>query len=187
MERQVASLTVDCKVNAAPALMLSDHYIRRARTGHDEEDSEEEDEDEEDEDEESEEGSEVEQAAGSTPQPELTRTERRELKKKQAAQKQKERDEGGEDADLINPNHVEKKLNISDLGAPRELTRRERCATIILNWFWPEQLSFREQKEKQEAKDRYWKVYLVCCPAIIIFLTFVYPAACPRKDPRGEG
>jgi hypothetical protein len=53
------------------------------------------------------------------------------LKKKQAAQKQKAKgEEGEEDADLINPNHVEKKLNISDLGAPRELTRRERCVAI---------------------------------------------------------
>ena len=151
----MVSPTVDCKVNATAALMLSDHYIRRTHTG--EEDEDEEDEEDEDEDEESEEGSEVEQAAGGTQQPELTRTERRQLKKKQAAQKQ-EGGEEGEDADLINPNHVEKKLNISDLGAPRELTRRERCAIIILSWFWPEQLSFREQKEKQEAKDRYWKV-----------------------------
>lgn len=56
------------------------------------------------------------------------------MKKKQAAQKQKEGEEG-EDSDLINPNHVEKKLNISDLGAPRELTRRERYVTIVSRWF----------------------------------------------------
>jgi len=43
----------------------------------------------------------------------------------------------------VNPNRVTKKLNISDLSAPRELTRRER-----------------EQKEKQEAKDRYWKLHV---------------------------
>ncbi|KAI9429019.1 casein kinase substrate phosphoprotein PP28-domain-containing protein, partial [Lactarius indigo] len=49
-----------------------------------------------------------------------------------------------EDDELIaNPNRLTKKLNISDLSAPRELTRRER-----------------EQKEKQEAKDRYWKLHL---------------------------
>jgi hypothetical protein len=49
------------------------------------------------------------------------------LKRKQAAEKQKLQAGGAEeDPDLINPNHVEKKLNISDLGAPRELTRRER-------------------------------------------------------------
>lgn len=68
----------------------------------------------------------------STAEPELTRAERRELKKKQAAQKQaanKGLDEDDEDADLINPNHVEKKLNISDLGS-RELTRKERYVLI---------------------------------------------------------
>ncbi|KAH7882040.1 casein kinase substrate phosphoprotein PP28-domain-containing protein [Phlebopus sp. FC_14] len=90
--------------------------------------------------------------SSSVPQPELTRAERRELKKKQAAAKHAhkptansdgEEDGDGDDADLINPNHVEKKLNISDLGAPRELTRKER-----------------EAKEKQEAKDRYWKLHV---------------------------
>ena len=35
-------------------------------------------------------------------------------------------EEEGDDGDLINPNHVTKKLNISDLSAPRELSRRER-------------------------------------------------------------
>lgn len=91
-----------------------------------EEEDEDEDEDEEDEDEDEEEGD----AAGSsaTTQPELTRTERRELKKKQVAEKLAQKqgiDEDDEDADLINPNHVEKKLNISDLGS-LELTRKER-------------------------------------------------------------
>ncbi|KIJ57770.1 hypothetical protein HYDPIDRAFT_190985 [Hydnomerulius pinastri MD-312] len=99
------------------------------------------------EEEEEEESSEEESPAGpSATQPELTRTERRELKKKQAAAKQAQAqggDEDDEDADLINPNHVEKKLNISDLAAPRELTRKER-----------------EAKEKQEAKERYWKARL---------------------------
>ena len=42
-----------------------------------------------------------------------------------AAAKQKSPDDD-EDEDLINPNHVEKKLNISDLGKDRELSRRER-------------------------------------------------------------
>jgi hypothetical protein len=53
------------------------------------------------------------------------------LKRKQAAEKQKLQEE--EDPDLINPNHVEKKLNIADLGAPRELTRRERYNIILLS------------------------------------------------------
>ena len=54
-------------------------------------------------------------------QQELTRAERRELKKKQATQKQAQKqgiDEDDEDADLINPNHIEKnKYKISDLGS----------------------------------------------------------------------
>lgn len=46
-----------------------------------------------------------------------------------------------EDKDLINPNHLPvKHLSISDVGAPRELSRRER-----------------EAKEKEEAKKKYWK------------------------------
>ena len=83
-----------------------------------EEDGEEEGEEEEEED-----------AAGprADAQPELTRVERRELKKKQAAEKQaqKQLDHDDKDVDLINPNHIEKKLNISDLGS-KELTRKER-------------------------------------------------------------
>ncbi|KAJ6554530.1 casein kinase substrate phosphoprotein PP28-domain-containing protein [Mycena capillaripes] len=116
---------------------------RWAPRGKDDEDGSD-DEDEEEEEEEEEEESEEEPAAGGSaePQPELSRAERKELKKKQAAAKQKQ--EGGdEDEDLINPNHVSKKMNISDLNAPRELSRRER-----------------EQKEKQDAKDRYWKLHL---------------------------
>jgi len=105
----------------------------------DEEDEDEEDEDE-DEDEEEDEEEEGEEEEGG---PELTRTERRELKKKQAAGGVNKAEGDGEGDDLlVNPNHVTKKLNISDLGAPRELTRRER-----------------EQKEKHEAKDRYWKLH----------------------------
>jgi len=46
-----------------------------------------------------------------------------------------------EDDDLINPNHVQKKLTISDLAKPRELSRKER-----------------EAKEAKEKQDRYWKV-----------------------------
>jgi len=88
--------------------------------GEDEEEDEEEEEEEEEESEE--EGSD--EAEGEGAGSELTRTERRDLKKKQAAQKAKDEEE--EDPDLINPNHVTKKMNISDLNSPRELTRRER-------------------------------------------------------------
>lgn len=103
-------------------------------------------------------------APGGASKPELSRTERRELKKKKAdgkspAGKDDEDDEDDEE-DLINPNHVTKKLNISDLGAPRELSRRERqvhshlCQDIKLT------VCNREQKEKKEAQERYWKVCL---------------------------
>ena len=70
-------------------------------------------------------------------EPELTRAERRELKKKQAERANKAGEDGdgagvGNDADdlMVNPNHVTKKLNISDLSAPRELTRRERYVPV---------------------------------------------------------
>ncbi|KAH7927172.1 hypothetical protein BV22DRAFT_1032046 [Leucogyrophana mollusca] len=112
----------------------------------DEDDEDEDDEEEEEEEDEEEEEEEEEAPAGGSAQPELTRAERRELKKKQGAKKAKDAagsDGSDEDEDLINPNHVEKKLKISDLGAPKELSRRER-----------------EAKEKQDAKDRYWKLHL---------------------------
>ncbi|KAJ7756288.1 casein kinase substrate phosphoprotein PP28-domain-containing protein [Mycena metata] len=100
------------------------------------------DEDEEEEEESEEESEEEPPAAGGSaePQPELSRAERKELKKKQAAAKAAPEDD--EDEDLINHNHVTKKMNISDIGT-KELTRRER-----------------EQKEKQEAKERYWKLHV---------------------------
>ncbi|KAF5353398.1 hypothetical protein D9756_008008 [Leucocoprinus leucothites] len=104
-------------------------------------DSEEEEPGEEEEEEEEEEDSDEEK-------PELTRAQRKELKKKQVQAKQAakepgEKGEEDEDEDLINPNHVQKKLTISDLSNPRELSRRER-----------------EQKEKKEAQERYWKLHL---------------------------
>jgi len=114
---------------------------RKTTDNIDEEDSDEEE--EESEESGSEEG-ESEEESGEEGKPELTRQERRDLKKKEAAAKaKKEEGDEEEDPDLINPNHVQKKLNISDLNSPRELTRRER-----------------EQKEKQEAKDRYWKLHV---------------------------
>ena len=94
--------------------------------GGDDDDDEDEDEDEEDGDDEDEDEDEDEDALPSS-FPELSRAERRELKKKQAAEKAAAEGEDGEDELLVNPNRVTKKLNISDLSAPRELTRRERC------------------------------------------------------------
>ena len=104
---------------------------------------EEEDSDEESEEEESseEESSEEEAGPAAPAAPELTRQQRREMKKKQgpkvkdakAKPGEEDEDEDEDDEDLINPNHVQKKMNISDLGEPRELTRRERYAPAHLN------------------------------------------------------
>ncbi|KAG9217871.1 hypothetical protein CCMSSC00406_0005241 [Pleurotus cornucopiae] len=135
---------------------------RWARRGDDDEEKDSDDEDEESEEEEEESSEEEEEGAeGTSNQPELTRAERKALKKKEAEQKQQQAALNDEDADLINPNHVTKKMNISDLSAPRELTRRERqvdsCDVShrrLLKGYR------REQKEKKEAQDRYWKLHV---------------------------
>ena len=105
-------------------------FIRVDESDDGDKDSEEE---EEEESEEEGESSEEEAATSTTKaaQPELTRTEKRDLKKKQA-EKQKQTED--EDPDLINPNHVQQKMNISDLNTPRELTRRERYARVVHNY-----------------------------------------------------
>jgi len=114
----------------------------------DDDDDEEEEEEEEEEEDDSDEDEEGDGPSSKPGEPELTRAERRELKKKQAEVANKAGDgeaadgNGDEDDLIANPNRITKKLNISDLSAPRELTRRER-----------------EQKEKKEAKDRYWKLH----------------------------
>ena len=151
---------------------------RTPRRGVQDDDSDEDEEDEEEEEEEEEEDDEGEDSAvpGET---EVSRAERRELKKKQAAEragKDKQDEDGGKDEDdlISNPNHVTKKLNISDLSAPRELTRKERYVPHALlfrlcqflpsyslhppPFFFVYVCVYSEQKEKQEAKDRYWKV-----------------------------
>ena len=95
-----------------------------------EEDGDDEEEDDDDDDDDDDEEGDPSSAAGG---PELTRAERRELKKKQAAEKANKAGEDGDGDDddlLVNPNHVTKKLNISDLSAPRELTRRERYVPL---------------------------------------------------------
>jgi len=119
------------------AVSTDKRWARTEDSSGDSEEQSEEDEEEESEEEEEEDTA----AAGGSNQPEVSRAERRELKKKQAAAKQGSDED--EDKDLINTNHVEKKLNIADLGKDRQLSRRER-----------------EQKEKQEAKDRYWKLHV---------------------------
>ncbi|TRM63271.1 casein kinase substrate phospho protein PP28-domain-containing protein [Schizophyllum amplum] len=122
------------------AVSTDRRWAPRDKKGSDDDSDEESEEEEEEESEEEEEGGEDKPG-----QQELSRTERREMKKKQAAEKAKKTGEDGEDddEDLINPNHVTKKMNIADLGAPRQLSRRER-----------------EAKEKKEAQDRYWKLHV---------------------------
>ncbi|KAI9508048.1 casein kinase substrate phosphoprotein PP28-domain-containing protein [Russula earlei] len=119
---------------------------RRSRRYAQDDDSKEKEEEEEESEEEEEEDGDAPDATG------LSRPERRELKQRAASDKAKRaeedkqsKDDGGGDGDDLfsNPNHVTKKLNISDLSAPPELTRRER-----------------EQKEKKEAQDRYWKLHV---------------------------
>jgi len=119
---------------------------KKSKSGSEEEDSEESGSGEEEEDSEesgsgsgSEEESSKEEAATST-QPELSRAERRDQKKKK-----QEKPAEGEDEDpyLINPNHVQK-MNISDLNTPREPSRRDI-----------------ERQEKKAATERYWKLHLL--------------------------
>ncbi|CAE6344612.1 unnamed protein product [Rhizoctonia solani] len=121
---------------------------KQEEEGDDDENEEEEEEEEEDEDEEEEDDD----AGPSESQPELSRAERKALKKQQGSKgkgkgigtiKEGSGEDSEDDSDLINPNHVQmKNLSISDVGAPRELSRRER-----------------EAKEKKEAEQRYWKLH----------------------------
>lgn len=130
---------------------------------------------------------------------ELTRAERRELKKKADEAKRGEganKDDDGDGGDdlIANPNHITKKLNISDLSAPRELTRRERYVpgpvshtpALFVLTTPPFFLVRREQKEKKEAKERYWKVNalvrsLVDFLSLDLILTFCV-CLCPRTS-----
>lgn len=136
---------------------------RRQDAEAEEGDSDDSDDDEDEEESEDEEEEEEEGAGGGEAKKELTRAERRELKKKKAQDKQPsgskdaDEEEANEDEELINPNHITKKLNISDLGAPRELSRRERYV-ILEHGDRSMNTDFREQKEKKEAQERYWKV-----------------------------
>ena len=109
--------------------------FRRSKKEGEEDDSDEdssEEEEEEEEEEESEEEEEEDIGPSKPAQPELTRAERREMKKKKAQAKQGQGEAKGDDEEneedegLVNLNRVTKKMNISDLGAPRELSRRER-------------------------------------------------------------
>lgn len=120
---------------------------RRTKQNAEEED-EEGDEDEEaggSEEEESEEEDEDEASPAAVPQQELSRADRKALKK-QGKKKEVVEDEGEEEDEdplLANPNRGIGRMKISDLSAPREMTRRER-----------------EAKEKAEAKENYMKLHV---------------------------
>lgn len=121
--------------------MLTSPSANRRKKQEDENDDDEGGED--DEEEEEEEDEEEEESAGPS-QPEMSRTERKALKKQQGTRQKgkgnidpiKEAGSGEEsqdDSDLINPNRAPiKNLSISDVGAPRELSRRERCVSLTL-------------------------------------------------------
>ncbi|CAE6479124.1 unnamed protein product [Rhizoctonia solani] len=110
---------------------------RRKKQGEEGDDDEKEDGEGEDEDDDEEEEEEEEDDAGpSESQPEISRAERKALKKQQGSKqkgkgigtiKEGSGEDSEDDSDLVNPNHVQmKNLSISDVGAPRELSRRER-------------------------------------------------------------
>lgn len=102
---------------------VDDYRQYRDNNNDDDDDSEEQDSEEGSQEEEEE----SEEEESGEEKPELTRAQRKEMKKKQTQAKQAAaEDDDDEDADLINPNHVQKKLTISDLNEPRQLTRRER-------------------------------------------------------------
>ncbi|KAI0028735.1 casein kinase substrate phosphoprotein PP28-domain-containing protein [Vararia minispora EC-137] len=137
--------------------------VDRRRRGQQDDDDGDEDEDEDEDDEEENGGDEIddgdddgEGVVPTTSQPEITRQERKELKRKQAQEKvrakqpastleeeEEEEDDEDEDEMLVNPNRIVKKMNISDLNEPRQLSRRER-----------------EAKEKKEAQEKYWKLHV---------------------------
>jgi len=112
----------------------------------DEEDDDE-DEGEEEEGEESEEESEEEEGdpAAISQQQEMSRADRKALKKHGKKKEAEEKQDEDEDEDplLANPNRTVGRMKISDLNAPREMTRKER-----------------EAKEKVEAKERYMKLHV---------------------------
>ena len=107
-------------------------YCRSKREAEDDDDD---DEDEGDEDgENEEEGSEEEEseeeapvpAATNQPHEELSRAERKALKKQGKKKEVAEDEDEDEDPLLANPNRAVGRMKISDLNAPREPTRKER-------------------------------------------------------------
>jgi hypothetical protein len=110
---------------------------RDAEGGDDDDDDDDEDEEDEDEDSEEEEESEEEGApapSGDTLQPELSRADRKALKKQGKKKQTADEDEDEEDEDplLANPNRAAgRMMKISDIGVGKELTRKERWDTAL--------------------------------------------------------
>jgi hypothetical protein len=121
-----------------------------------------------------------------TAQPELSRAEKRDLKKKQAEDKKQTEDD---DPDLINPNHVQQKMNISDLNTPRELTRLERYARIfhrIYLIFKHSHLFFLENRRRNKTQRN--GIGRLALPADFpswLLIIYFDLATCSRKDGRG--
>jgi hypothetical protein len=120
----------------ADCLLVKPREARGKKKDEDNSDEEEEEESEEESEEEESEEEEAGTGTGSAPQPVLSRAERKQMKKDKKNQAQKdEEDEEDEDQDplLANPNTaVGKKMNLSSLSAPRELSRRERFVQSLL-------------------------------------------------------
>ncbi|KAF9784805.1 casein kinase substrate phosphoprotein PP28-domain-containing protein [Thelephora terrestris] len=121
---------------------------KRSKRDAEEDEDEEGDEDDENEEEDSEEEESDDEegtpAAPALQQQELSRIERKALKKGKKKEAVEEVDEDeDEDPLLANPNRTIGRMKISDLSAPRELTRKER-----------------EANEKAEAKEKYMKLHV---------------------------
>src|SRR6266702_1893146 len=130
MGRPWASPDSTCHSRLPPQSILPLPSSRRTAPDEDEDDDDDEDDEEEDDDDDEDEDGEPSSVPG---QPELSSAERKELNKKQGEQPATIAEEDGEDELIANPNRHTKKLNISDLAAPHELTRRERCVPSQVN------------------------------------------------------
>jgi hypothetical protein len=121
------SFTIDSKANAW-ALYSIITYRRKRRNQRDSDEDSDEDEDKVEEEEENDEDEEEEEndvAGSSAVSP--GSIENREIRKAEKKKKKQAQVVPEEDQDLVNPNHLPvKNLSLSDVGAPRQLSRRER-------------------------------------------------------------
>jgi hypothetical protein len=132
------------------------------RDAEDEEgEDDEDDEDKEEEESEEEESDEEEAPAGaSQQQQELSRADRKALKKQGKKKETAEGEDEDDDPLLANPNRTVGRMKISDLNASREPTRKERWKTVspLIVVLSLTEIAHREAKEKAEAKAKYLKV-----------------------------